>query len=299
VIVTLGTSALVNLIPGSPATLILGENATSAAIDALNAQYGFNRPFWERYWDWVRDALGGSLGNSIQSRRPVVQVLTSHLPVTLEIAILTITISLLIAVPLALICAARADGPLDKAVTAVASALQSIPTFVASVVLSYVLSNRLRLLPTFGWTPLTHDLIGNLRHAAMAVCVLVLTITPLFIRVLRTDLASILREDYVLAAMAKGMTDRYIMVRHVLRPACVSLLTLSGLVFGVLIGGSVIVENVFALPGIGQAVATAVSGKDLPVVQGAVIVMALTFLVLNAIVDAGVAIVDPQVRRRT
>ncbi len=296
-LVTLGTSALVNLIPGSPAVLILGDFATPDAIATLNKQYGFNDPFFQRYWDWLKDAVHGNLGLSIQSRQPVTHVLASHLPVTLELAILTLVISLLIAVPLAMVCAARAGGLLDRVVTSLSSALQSIPTFVGCVVLAEIFSNKLEIFPTFGLVPLNKSISQNLDHAALAVIVLVLTTLPIFIRVLRADLVSVLREDYVLAARARGLPDRYIMLRHALRPASLSLFTLTGLVFGYLVGGTVILETFFALPGIGQSVATAVSGKDLPVVQGAVVVLALTYLVLNTIVDLGLAVIDPQSRR--
>jgi peptide/nickel transport system permease protein len=296
-LVTLGTAGLVNLIPGSPALLILGSYATPSSIATLNKQYGFNRPFFDRYWSWLTGALHGNLGNSIQSQEPVTHILQSALPVTLEIALLALVISLLIAIPLALVCAARDGSLLDRAVTGVSSALQAIPTFVGCVVLAELFSNKFHVFPTFGWTPLSQDPGQNLLHVALPVIVLVLVTTPLFLRVLRADLVAVLREDYVLSARARGLPDWYIMLRHALRPASVSLFTLTGLVFGYLVGGVVILETFFALPGIGQAVATAVSGKDLPVVQGAVVVFALTYLVLNTLVDLGLALIDPQSRR--
>lgn len=295
-LVTAGTAGLTSLIPGSPAVLILGEFATPEAIAALNAQYGFDDPFWVRYWDWLQDALRGDLGDSIQSQQAVTHLLATRLPVTLEIAILTLVISLLIAVPLALVCAARADGRLDRIVTSVSSGLQSIPTFVGCVVLAELLAFQFKVFPTFGWVPISENFGKSLYHAALAVIVLVLSTTPLFLRVLRADLVTVLREDYVLAARARGMSDTYIMLRHALRPASLSLFTLTGLVFGYLVGGTIILENFFALPGIGQAVGTAVQGKDLPIVQGAVVVMALTYLVLNTLVDLGLMVIDPRSR---
>lgn len=298
ILVTVGTAALTNLIPGSPAYAILGEFATPQAVATLNKEYGFNLPLWHRYWDWLVDAVHGDLGRSIQGDQTVTFILKSRLPVTLELAILTLVLSLMVAIPLALICAARAGGRLDRLVTSVTSALQAVPSFVACVVMAEIFANELRLFPTFGWVPLSQNVGQNLYHAAMPVIILVLGTTPLFLRVLRADLVSVLREDYVLAARARGMPDWYIMLRHALRPASLSLFTLTGLVFGYLVGGSIILENFFALPGIGQAVGTAVAGKDLPLVQGAVVVMALTYLVLNTLVDVGLTVIDPQTRRR-
>jgi peptide/nickel transport system permease protein len=296
-LVTLGTAALVNLIPGSPAALILGDFATPSAIKTLNKQYGFNRPFFVRYWDWLKQALHGNLGQSIQSHQPVTHILASHLPVTAELAVLTLVISLLLAIPLAMYSAARAGGRVDKAVTSLSSGLQSIPTFVGCVVLATLFANKLRVFPTFGWVSLSDSITGNIDHCALPVIVLVITTLPLFLRVLRADLVSVLREDYVLVARARGLPDSYIMLRHALRPASLSLFTLTGLVFGYLVGGAVILETFFALPGIGQVVASAVSGKDLPIVQGAVVVLAITYLLLNTLVDIGLTLIDPQSRR--
>jgi peptide/nickel transport system permease protein len=297
-LVTGGTAALSDLIPGSPSILILGEFATPQAIAELDKQYGFSLPFWERYWHWLQHAVQGDFGRSVQSRQSVVHVIATHLPVTLELAVATLVLSLLIAVPLAMLCALRAESLLDRIVTGLSSAVIAIPSFVSCVVLAVIFANTLHLFPNFGWVPLTQDLGQNLWHATLPITVLTLSTTQLFIRVLRPDLVSVLREDYILAARVRGMPDSYIMLRHALRPACLSLFTLTGLVFAYLVGGTIVLETYFALPGVGQVVAVAAAGKDLPLVQGIVVIMAFIYLFLNTMVDLGLAVLDPESRPR-
>jgi len=295
-LVTLGTSSLTSLIPGDPTAFILGDNPSPQAIAILHKQYGLNEPFWPRYWLWIRHAFEGNLGTSILTNQSVTHTLQTHVPVTLEIAIITLILSLVIAVPLALLCAARAEGRLDRTITAISSALLSIPSFVACTVLAVLVAKEIKVLPTFGWVYFTTDPVQNLRHAALPVIVLVLAVAPLFLRVLRADLVAVLREDFVLAARARGMSDRYIMIRHALRPASFSLFTLTGLVFGFLVGGSIILETYFSIPGIGQIVGQAVQGKDLGVIQGVVVVMSIAYLVLNTLIDFSYRFIDPQSR---
>lgn len=297
--VTLAAQGLSDLIPGSPATLILGSNAQPEAIARLNQEYGFNDPFFSRYWTWLTRALHGDLGNSVQSNIAVSHMLAERLPVTLEIAVATLLISLLIAIPVSMFCAANEHGWVDRCVTVLSSFMFGVPTFVGAVVLFELLANQYHVFPTYGWVPLTESLQQNISHALLPVIISSMGTTALFTRVLRGDLVSVLREDYVLAARARGLPNHYILRRHVLRPASRSLFTLTGLIFGFLMGGSIIVENYFSLPGIGQAVAEAVSGKDLPVVQGVVVLVALVFLVLNTIVDIGQTLIDPQLTVQT
>jgi peptide/nickel transport system permease protein len=299
VLVTLATQLLTDLIPGSPAALILGDTSNKDAVAKLNQEYGFDKPFFDRYWLWLRHAFHGQFGVSVQSNETVNHILLQRLPVTLEIATATIVLALLVSVPVAMFCAAREQSVVDRLVTLVSSVMFGVPTFVGSVILFELLANQTRLLPTFGWVALSANVGENIHHAILPVLISSLGVTALFTRVLRADLVTVLREDFVLSARAKGLPDRYILLRHALRPASRSLFTMTGLIFGFLLGGSVIVENYFSLPGVGQAVAQAVNGKDLPVVQGVVVLVALVFLVLNTLVDLGLILIDPQTRVRT
>ncbi len=297
VLVTMATAGLSDLVPGSPAALILGDASQPEAVAALNAEYGWDDPFFARYWDWLVGALQGDLGKSVQSGRSVTSLLAERIPITLEIAILSLVLSLTLSIVLALVCAARRDGVIDRTLTVLASASIAVPSFVGCVVLAHLLSAQAGLFPTLGWVPPEQDLGANLRHVGLPVLVISLHVTALFLRVLRADVVSALGEDYVLAARARGLPESYILIRHVLRPASLSLLTLAGLVFGFLFGGSIIVEVFFAIPGLGSLVSQAVAGKDLPVVQGVVVIVAVVYVIVNALVDAGIMLLDPRARR--
>jgi peptide/nickel transport system permease protein len=294
-VVSVGVSGLIELIPGSPAALVLGDTSAPGALERFNHEHGYDRPFLSRYWTWMNDAFHGNLGTSVQTNKTVTNVLAAHVAVTLEIAILAMLVSLVIAVPLAMYCGAHENGWTDRIVTGVSSGLFSLPSFVSAVFLSELLAAKAQLLPTYGWVPLQQGLAENLKTAAMPVMALCISITPLFLRVLRADVVGVLREDFVLSARAKGLSDRYILLRHVLRPASVSLFTISALVFGFLLGGSIVIETYFALPGIGQVVSQAVTAKDLPVIQGVVVVVAMIYLLLNTLVDLAHSLIDPRV----
>jgi peptide/nickel transport system permease protein len=294
VAVTLLVQVLTDLMPGSAADTIVGDTNNKEAIAAINAEYGLDDPFWSRYWDFVTNALQGDLGRSIQSRETVTSTLMKNLPVTVEIAVLALLLALLIAIPVAMYCAAREGSVVDRVATGLASTLIAIPSFVTCVILTTVLAIQAGLFPSYGWVPISTDVGQHFQHAALPILVLALSCSPIFLRVLRADLVSTLREDFVLAARAKGLPDTYIMMRHALRPASLSLFTLTGLIFGFLLGGSIIIETYFSLPGIGQVVSQSVGTKDLPIVQGVVVLVALVFLVINTLVDFGYRFLNPQ-----
>jgi peptide/nickel transport system permease protein len=296
-LVTFATTALVELMPGSPAMAILGENASPAAIEAFNAQYGYDQPLLVRYFGWVSDAITGNLGTSMRQSVPVTEIIQERMPVTLELSVLAILIAVSVAVPAALIAADRAGGAFDRVVGAIASALVSVPAFVMALLLVSVFSIRLGLTPIAGWVPLSEGLAENLRYAILPAMTLALVEIPVILRVLRSDAISTLGQEYVLAARARGMSRRYVMTRHVLRPSSFSLVTLVGLMIGRLLGGTVIVEMIFALPGLGTAVIQAITAKDIIVVQGIVVVIAVIYVALNALVDLAYVALDPRVRR--
>jgi peptide/nickel transport system permease protein len=295
-IVTFATMALTSLIPGSAAVSVLGTYASKSEIAAFNRRFGFNLPLFDRYWHWVVGVFHGNLGLSTQNNEPVAASIGHALPVTLEIAIGAIVLSLLIAIPLAIVSAIREGGILDRIVTGVSSMLLSAPTFVTSVVFVYIIAVRANILPPSGWVPLGDGIAANLQHAALPIFTLTAAISPVLLRVLRGDVITILREDYVLTARARGLPSWYILSRHVLRPASISLLTVSGLLFGYLFGGSVIVETFFSLPGLGQEVSLAITAKDSPMLLGIVLCVAGAYVIVNGAVDLLTAAVDPRIR---
>ncbi len=295
-LVTLATSALVDLMPGSPGREVLGPDATPRTVAAFDATYGFDRPFPQRYLSWLGHALTGNLGTSITKRHPVSTLIGERLPVTFEISFLALLVSLLVAVPLGLWAAARAGGVADRAVSTLTSAMLSTPSFAVALVLAYLLAVKVHLFPVAGWVPFHENPGQNLRHLVLPVVSLAAAELPILLRVLRSDVLAVLREDFILTARTKGFSTPYILARHALRPASPSLVTLTGLAAGRLIGGTVIIETLFSLPGLGTLAAQAIYGKDLPVIQGVVVVIALSYVVINTLVDLLTLALDPRAR---
>lgn len=296
ILVTFFTTSLVSLIPGNPALAIYGSQMTPEFLRNFNHEFGLDQPLLVRYWNWVWDALHGNLGVSYVTHFTVTSELARTLPVTAELAVLALLVALLIAVPVAMISGFRQGRATDRAATAVTSLAQATPPFVSAVIMVYLLAVKAKWLPTQGWVPLTQDVGQNLVDAIMPVMILVFTTAPILIRVLRGDVVAILSENFVAVARSRGLPEWYVLLRHVLRPASASLITVAGISFGVLIGGSIIVETYFGLPGIGLLASHAVSTKDLPLVQGVVVVVAVAFVIINSLVDVSYGLLDPRVR---
>ncbi len=297
VLVTLAGTALTDLMPGSPASIILGPTASDEAIAALNAEYGYDQPLLLRYLQWLGNAITGDLGVSIQSNQPVVEVLLQRLPVTLELTVLALLLSLAIAIPAAVYAASRENSMFDRIVSGLASGFMSVPVFVIGVLLVYVLGVATRWFPVAGWAPLSSGLAENLHFVFVPVLALALGEFPAFYRLLRSDVISTLREDFVQTATVRGMPRGYILRRHVLRPSSFSLITVAAVAFGRLLAGSVVVESLFALPGLGSLALQSIPAKDIPMIQGIVVLVAVTYVLINAVVDATYALLDPRMRR--
>lgn len=296
-LVTFSVSLLMSLAPGSVAQTILGEEATPENIAALNASLGYDRPFLVQYVDWVWHAVRGDLGVSPITKIAISESIAQRLPVTLEIAFLALIMSLAISIPLAIISANRPGGSVDRFISAITSVFLSVPAFVAGPILVFFFAVTLNVFPALGWVPIEEGLAANLRAALLPAIAAGITEIASFHRVLRADLIGTLREDYVAAARAKGLRANYVMFRHAFRPSSFSLLTISGLSLARLIGGTVIVETMFVLPGLGQFIANAVVTRDVVAVQGVVAFIALVFVVMNMLVDASYGLIDPRVRR--
>jgi peptide/nickel transport system permease protein len=296
VLVSFFTTSLINLMPGSPAFAIYGSALTPQFLANFNQQFGLNHPLFVRYGLWVWHALRGDLGMSFQTHFTVASQIGSRLPVTAEIAVLALFFSLLIAIPLAMLAATRPGKLIDRAVTGASSVAQATPAFVAAVIFVYLFAVQTRWFPSQGWVPLTQDFGENLLHAILPVATLVLGICPIFIRILRGDIVSLLSENFVMVARSRGLPEWYVLLRHVLRPASASLITVAGLSFGYLFGGSIIVESFYSLPGIGLLASQAVYNKDIPILQGVVVCVAVVFVIINSLVDLSYSLLDPRVR---
>lgn len=296
-VVSAGTMLMLDLAPGDPAAAVLGDaNATPEQLALVREQMGLDRSIPERYGDWLTGIVTGDFGTSFRTRQPVTQSLGERLPVTLEVTVLALGLSLVISVLAAVAAARRPSGLVDRAISAFSSVSISSPAFLTGLLLSYFFAVRIRWFPVSGWTPLTEDPLDNLKHLTLPVITLALYEASIFTRVLRGDLVKTLQSDFMLAAASKGLSTRRLMFKHALRPSSFSLLTLSGLSLGRLLGGSVIVETLFALPGMGQLLVSSIIGKDLVMVQGVVMFVALTYVIVNVLVDAIYGLLDPRVR---
>ncbi len=295
-IITLLATAAVDLMPGSAAIAILGNDATPEQVAALNQELGLDQPFLTRYLAWLGGALHGDLGTSLRLDTPVTEVLLQRIPVTAEIAALAIVMALLIAVPLALKSGSTVGSYFDRITSGTSAGVLALPSFAAAVILILIFSIQLGWFPVSGWVSFAEDPLGNLRHAFLPALVLALAEAAVFYRLLRNDVIATLRETFILAARARGMERAYILFRHALRPSMFSLITVMGLALGRLLGGALIVEVLFALPGLGALLLQSVPSRDIPVIQGIVLVMALVYVFANIAVDLAYAAIDPRIR---
>lgn len=294
-VVTFGAACLSTLMPGSPARSILGDTATQEQIEALNHRYGYDEPILTRYWNWLLDALHGDFGVTLFGRKSVLNLVLDRLGVTAEIALLALLMALSVAVLGALYCAYRLGGVVDRVMQVVASVLLSVPSFVSVVVLSLIFSGYFGLFPATGWVPLSAGIGQNLHYALLPAISLATYEAAFFFRILRTDLVGTMREDFLLVARVKGLPRSYILFRHLLRPSLSSLTTVLGLSLGRLLGGAVIAETFFAVPGLGAEAISATSQKDLAVLQAIVVTAVVIYVLVFIIVDLAYAWVDPRV----
>jgi peptide/nickel transport system permease protein len=295
-IVTFFTTVVLNLVPGSPALAIGGPTATPYQIHLINVKYGFNRPVLDQYWLWLVHLSHGDLGSSAFTQQPVLQSIRQRLPVTAELAVLATIVAVVAALILAIQCAQRPGGKLDQAVRILTYAQISVPAFVVALVTSYFFAVKLGWLPLLGFVPLSTSVWGNLDHMILPVFAIALAPAAGLTVVLRADLLQTLQQDFVALAKAKGHSTRTIMWKHALKPSSFSLITLSSLQLAGLLGGTVLVEQIFVLPGIGQLLLTSIAQKDFPVVAGIVTFVAVVFLTVNFLVDIMYGILDPRVR---
>lgn len=295
--VSILTFLMTSLLPGDPAAALLGTSGVSeSALHEVRQQLGLDRPIPVRYLHWVGDLLHGDLGHSFISNSSVSSELTSHLPVTVEIVVLSLLLSLLIAIPLGTITAHLNGKLFDSAVAGTTFVLLSIPSFVLALLLILLFAVALRWLPASGWTDFSEDPLENLRSALLPSLALALPQIAMFSRILRGDMVTTLREDFVHLAEAKGLSTRRVLFLHAFRPSSFSLVTVVGLQVGILLGGTVVVENLFALPGIGSLLIQSIDSRDLITVQAITLVIATTFVLVNFLVDSLYLFLDPRIR---
>jgi len=293
---TVLTFVLVNLLPGDPVVAMLGDQATPAQVAALRAQMGLDEPVLLRYFNWLTSALHGDLSRSLMTREPVTEAVLHRLPVSLQLTLMAQGIALFLGLPLGILAAWRRDSALDRMVSAGAYGLLSTPVFILAVVLIYLVSVRLGWLPATGYTPIGVDLFANLRSMVLPSIVLAAAPTAIYARLVRSDMIATLQEDFILLAKAQGHSVGYILFRQALRPSVLPLITVFGVNTGVLIGGAVIIEYLFALPGMGSLMVEAILSRDYPMLQGVVLCVAVAFCIVNLLVDLAYLLLDPRIR---
>src|SRR3954462_4815604 len=294
--VSLLTFLIASLLPGDLAYVVLGDQATPEKVEALRHDMGLDQPIWWRYVSWLGHVLQGDFGRSFRTGQTVLQAIADRLPVSLELMLLAEAIGLAIGVPLAIACAVKAGGAFDRFMTGTAFAMLSVPAFLSAILLIYLFAVELRWLPATGYIPFEEDPLGNLRCFVLPALTLAFAEWPGIMRVLRSDMIATLQEDYIAMAKAKGLKPSRILFVHALKPSSLTLITITGINIGRLIGGTLIVETIFALPGIGRLLVGAIYTRDLIILQGAVLLVAIGFVVINFIVDMLYAVLDPRIR---
>ncbi len=294
--VSLLTFLIASLLPGDLAYVVLGDQATPENVAALRHDMGLDQPIAWRYLLWLGHVLEGDLGRSFRTGQTVLAAVTERLPVSLELMVLAEAIGLLIGIPLAILCAVRAGGAFDRFMTGTAFSMLSVPSFLSAILLIYLFAVELHWLPATGYTPFLEDPLDNLRGFLLPAFTLALGEWPVLMRVLRSDMIATLQEDYIAMAKAKGLRPARILWVHALKPSSLTLVTVTGINIGQLIGGAVIVESIFALPGLGRLLISAIYTRDLIILQGVVLIVATGFVLMNFLVDMIYAALDPRIR---
>ncbi|MGJ8583526.1 MAG: ABC transporter permease [Marinosulfonomonas sp.] len=306
-VVMLGVSVFVfvaiRLVPGDAITAMLGTESgllTPAQRESLTAYFGLDQNWFVQFWRWLSHVLQGDLGTSTTYGKPVMTIILEHFPLTLELAVLSMIIALAIGLPAGIYAATHKDKPADLAVRIIAMIGQSTPGFVVGLLLVFVLSVGFGVLPQMGtFVPLSEDPLRNLSQMILPALTLGTAFAAAVIRISRSAMLDILREDYVRTARSKGMPRRRVIWRHALPNALIPVVTLSGVEFGYLLGGAVLVEQIFALPGLGRVVLDAIQQRDYALVQGSVLFIAVNFMIVNLLVDMAYAALDPRIRFET
>lgn len=294
-IVTFFAFSLINLLPGDPVTTIV-PFGTDEQRSMLRADLGLDEPILSRYVDWLGGLVTGDLGQYYNSRRPVSEVLSATLPVSLNLMVYSQLLALLVAIPLGILTAYKAGTAFDKSANAAAFGLLAIPNFVLGLVLIFVLSVKARWFPNAGYTALNVDPVAHVKSMFLPALSLAVGQIAIYMRLLRSDMIATLQEDFITMAKAKGLPPRKVLLRHALRPSSLTLLTVAGLNVGQLIGGAVVIEALFQLPGVGLSIVQAIGAREYVAVQSFVALIGVAYVVVNFAVDLLYAVLDPRIR---
>ena len=286
---------IIRLVPGDPAQVILGLRATPESLATLREQLHLNDPLLVQYGNWLKNVLQGDFGVDYRTHESIAHMIWTRLPVTLEMAVLALLFAAIVGIPLGIVAAAK-RGPADVASSALGLFGISMPEFWLGVMLILLFPLELGWLPSSGYVPLRDSVWGNISHMILPAATLGVNFAAVLTRTTRSAVAEVLNRPYVRTARAKGLQERSIVIGHVLRNASLPILTVLGMQFGYALGGAVIIEQVFALPGVGRLTLNAVLERNYPVVQGSVLLVTFLFMLTNIVTDSLFAVIDPRIR---
>lgn len=290
------TFSLTHLTPGNPAYTILGQEASEENVRLLEVKLGLDKPLSVQFFHYMSNTLHGDFGNSLFGGQPVFDLIVTRIPVTLELAVLAILLSLCFSLPLGILSAKFPNSWIDHFSRLMALVGAAVPTFWLSLILVFLLSVTVQWLPSLGWVPLSDGISENLTHMILPVFALSLPLAAMESRMLRGEMLEVLSQVYIQVARAKGMRQTAVLLRHALRNAVLPVVTIIGLQMGTILGGAVIVESIFSLPGMGQLVFDSIVQRDYSVLNGSVLFMGGTILLTNLAVDVLYAFLDPRIR---
>ena len=297
--VTLVTFIIVRSIPGDPVEVLLGadQRTTPEQRESIARAYGLDQPLPVQYVRWLGHVLTGDLGQSLRTQRPLTQELGLRLPVTLQLTAFAVIIGSIPALVIGTIAGLKRNSRFDYTATIVTLVGVSVPNFLLATLLVLVFSFQLRWLPPLGFEPFTSDPVGNLRSMIMPSLALGLPLAAILMRITRSSVLEVINQEHVRTARAKGLQQKRVIARHVLPNAGIPILTVVGIQIANLIGGTVIVEQIFGLPGVGRYIYEAIANRDYPVVQGVTLVLAGLFVLVSLVIDVLYAVLDPRLRR--
>ncbi|WP_435194847.1 ABC transporter permease [Natronomonas sp. EA1] len=294
--VTLITFAVTNILPGDVALLILGPNANEQSLEALRAQLGLNRPLYIQYIDWVIGLLQGNMGESLRFSEPVTSLIAERLPRSLMLAFAATFIAVILSIPLGIYAAVRQNEAPDVTASMFAFIGISMPIFLWGLVFILVFAAWFNLFPTGGYVAPSEDFVGAMRHLILPAGAMGIALTAYIMRMTRSSMIEVMSEEYINLARAKGMSQRVIVLRHALKNAVIPVITVIAFQFSYAFGGVIVLEEVFVWPGIGRLTLTAIQNRDIPLIQGCIIIIALIYMFSNLAADLLYAYFDPRIR---
>ena len=298
VLISLITFGVFQILPGNPAYIILGVDADPLQVEALSKSMGLDKPLISRYLLWVRQLLRGDLGVSYRYSQPVAALLKDALKVTGSLTLITMLLTVLIGIPAGVWLAGHGSRKYSLPLSMLSQVSISIPSFCMGIFLTHVFAVRLKWLPSIGYTSLDQGVIPWLRSLTLPACALALGSASILIRYVRVSIANQQKQDYVRTAYSKGLRTGKVMYRHVVRNSLIPVITILGMTTADILGGSIIIENVFSLPGIGRLISVSITSRDLPLLQGLTLYLAIIVVVCNFVVDVIYSLVDPRIRLR-